>query len=777
MTSDSNLDRSAFSLSALQRIDERSARFEAAWSAGEIPKIEAFLDGVAEPERSALFRELLLSELEMRGPHNAPCDEADYQVRFPSYGEVIRAVFTELEQANRALKDDLGFLLPSARADSLGRLGHYEVLQVLGKGGFGIVLRAFDDDLQRVVALKVLFPQLATTSPPRKRFLREARAAAGVHHENIVQIHAVQDQPTPYLVMEYVNGETLQQRLDRDGPLELMEVLRIGQLVTRGLAAAHVQGLIHRDIKPGNILLGSDLEQRVKITDFGLARTADDASLTQSGFIAGTPMYMAPEQAQGETLDQRADLFSFGSVLYVMCAGRPPFRASSTVAVLKRVVDDTPRPIREIIPEVPQRLVEIIAKLHAKDPEDRFQSAKEVADLLERYLMEMKGQIHHPEGTNTEPRLTQPASGSRSSASIEIGRLSLRLPPWIKVTAFLLLLAVAVLILTEATGLTGVSARVVRLVSSKAEPIVNAKSDDVNNVPDKKVTPPLAHAPFDAAQARVHQDAWAKSLETEAFTANSIGMRFAVIPPGSFLMGSPDNEQFRGLNEGPIREVRITKPFAMGVNAVTVGQFKEFARAAGHRTGAESSGLGALVLKGNAWEMDVDADWCNPGFDQSDDHPVVCISWNDARAFCDWLSHKEHKKYALPTEAQWEYACRAGTQTKFFFGDDEEALSKHVWYRANSGQRTHPVGEKEPNAWGLRDMHGHVWQWVADWYRGTYYARAQSDNPPGPSAGEYRGVRGGDWFCGPEQLRSAYRGFHDGRNSNGGFRVVCELSQ
>jgi serine/threonine protein kinase len=139
--------------------------------------------------------------------------------------------------------------------------------------------------------------------------------------------------------------------------------------------------LIHRDIKPGNVLLEGGA-QRVKITDFGLARAADDASISQSGIIAGTPMYMAPEQAKGETLDQRADLFSLGSVLYQMAAGRSPFRATGTLAVLKRVAEDTPRPIREIIPETPQWLCDIISKLHAKNPDDRYQSAREVADVL-----------------------------------------------------------------------------------------------------------------------------------------------------------------------------------------------------------------------------------------------------------------------------------------------------------------------------------------------------------------------------------------------------------
>lgn len=240
----------------------------------------------------------------------------------------------------------LDFLQPTTKPGSLGQLGHYEVLEVLGRGAFGIVVRAFDEKLQRIVAIKVLSPHLAATSPARKRFLREARASGCVRHENVVQIYAVEEDPLPYLVMEYIPGQTLQQKLDETGPLEATEVLRIGEQIARGLSAAHAQGLVHRDIKPGNILLEKGIEPKVKLTDFGLARAADDASLTQSGVIAGTPLFMAPEQAKGESLDHRADLFSLGSVMYTMASGKPPFRAATPLAVLKRVTEDTPRPIR-----------------------------------------------------------------------------------------------------------------------------------------------------------------------------------------------------------------------------------------------------------------------------------------------------------------------------------------------------------------------------------------------------------------------------------------------
>jgi WD40 repeat protein/serine/threonine protein kinase len=306
----------------------------------------------------------------------------------------------------------LDFLEPSEKPGTLGRLGHYEVLEVVGQGGMGVVLRAFDAKLHRVVAIKALAPALAASGSSRQRFVREAQATAAVTHDNVIAIHAVENAgPVPYLVTQFIDGCTLQQKLDRTGPLPLKEILRLSMQIADGLAAAHRHGLVHRDVKPANILLENGVE-RVKITDFGLARAVDDASLTQSGVIAGTPAYMSPEQANGEPVDHRSDLFSLGSVLYALCTGHPPFRASTTVAVLKRVCDETPRPIREINADVPEWLVAVVAKLHAKDPGQRFESAAAVAVLLRRRLTqlqtgsdftELESPVAKPSGSRPQP--------------------------------------------------------------------------------------------------------------------------------------------------------------------------------------------------------------------------------------------------------------------------------------------------------------------------------------------------------------------------------------
>ena len=272
----------------------------------------------------------------------------------------------------------------------LGRFGGYEIVGVVGSGGMGLVFKGYETALDRYVAIKVLAPHLSSSGAARKRFAREARAAAAVLHENVVAIHRVDEaNGLPFLVMPYLAGESLQKRLDERGPLQLVEVLRIARQVAAGLAAAHAQGLVHRDVKPANVLLDRGIE-RVVLTDFGLARAADDASLTRSGVIAGTPQYMSPEQARGEPVDGRSDLFSLGSLMYAMSAGRPPFRAETPYGVLRRIVDAQPHPLRDLVPELPPWFCNLVARLHAPQPRDRFASAAEVADLLERCLAHLQ---------------------------------------------------------------------------------------------------------------------------------------------------------------------------------------------------------------------------------------------------------------------------------------------------------------------------------------------------------------------------------------------------
>jgi serine/threonine protein kinase/formylglycine-generating enzyme required for sulfatase activity/uncharacterized membrane protein len=895
-----------------------------------------FLDGACEGDTELKSRvEALLRA------HDQPDSLLDHPA-VAAPGPTSQATVAIGHEGGAATHDEvpLGFLAPATRPDSRGRIGHYEVLQVLGHGGFGIVFRAFDDVLHRIVAVKVLSPQMAATSPARKRFLREARSSAAVRHENVVQVHEVGEQPLPYLVMEFIPGETLQQKLDRTGPLDVPEVLRIGRQIAAGLAEAHDHDLIHRDIKPGNVLLESGPHGRAKITDFGLARAADDASISQSGLVAGTPMYMAPEQAQGESLDHRADLFSLGSVLYQMVSGRPPFRANNTVAVLKRVAEDQPRAIREIIPEAPQWLCDIIAKLHAKNPDDRFQSAQEVADVLADCEAQLKANSKLKDFSRI-PRSQPAAARSRS---------------WKWVAAVALVLPLLALALTTIPGITyrllkqqptvAVAPRSVPRAEPKTPPesvpraepktppesvpraepksspatgrfalaldgensvvktpsltfhddhpltveawaviagsaaqqanydlvattdhggfaigcppsnhggdrkrlafVVRQESTDsyvmawetqpvprdqfvhlagvydgsgeirfyvdgqlqnrtpiqgvkhsnlslvlggnlhgesprsgflgrINEVrisrvarydadftparrfePDNDtialyhfdagagsvlkdssgnghhgeivgatwvradglpidsppaVTPPLAGAPFDAAQAQAHQEAWAKQLGVPVEFKNAVGMIMRLIPPGVDSAGSAES----------------SAPFYLASCEVTVGQFRRFVEETKYKTTAEVSKLGGKTPDHNPdrageppatkGERKPEYIWNHPDFAPGDDYPVTMVTWHDAAAFCAWLSNKQQREYRLPTSVQWHWALRAWSKARYYFGDDPSELGNYAWHSDNSGFRSHPVGSKKPNPWGLFDIHGNVWELSRDWPR------------------------------------------------------------
>jgi serine/threonine protein kinase len=283
------------------------------------------------------------------------------------------------------------FLAPAEEPDEMGRLGTYRVLKVLGAGGMGIVFKAEEIQLKRIVALKVMKPECSGSEKARQRFLREARAMASLDHDNIVRIYQVgEERGLPYLAMQMLHGETLCDRLERNGPLKVPQLLRVGREISTGLAAAHAIGVIHRDIKPDNIWLEEGTD-RVKILDFGLARGGDDNHLTQTGTILGTPEYMSPEQAQGKPVDPRSDLFSLGGVLYDACTGRPPFRSTETMAILLAVISQTPTAISQYNQDLPEVVVALIMRLLAKHPEDRPADAASVAAAfkeLEQYYGE-----------------------------------------------------------------------------------------------------------------------------------------------------------------------------------------------------------------------------------------------------------------------------------------------------------------------------------------------------------------------------------------------------
>ncbi len=276
----------------------------------------------------------------------------------------------------------LGILKPPLQRDELGRLADFRVLQLIGQGGMGIVFRADDTRLSRVVALKIMHPRLAAESNMRQRFLREAKAMAAIKSDYVVTIYEVGVvNDLPFLAMELLEGESLETYHEKNGRLPLHQVVRIGLETARGLAAAHARGLIHRDIKPGNLWLESP-SGRTKILDFGLARTRDSAQLSQAGAVLGTPAFMAPEQARAESVDHRVDLFSLGCVLYWLCTNEHPFKGTDILSTLTSLATYDPHPPLTISTDVPADLSDLVMQLLQKDPGRRPASSQVVADQM-----------------------------------------------------------------------------------------------------------------------------------------------------------------------------------------------------------------------------------------------------------------------------------------------------------------------------------------------------------------------------------------------------------
>lgn len=293
----------------------------------------------------------------------------------------------------------------SSQPELLGRLDQYEIESLIGTGGMGVVYKGFDTELHRPVAIKMLLPHLANHPGVRKQFLREARSAAAITHEHVIDIFQVNaSAENPYLVMSYVPGDTLEDAVNRDGALSCIEVIRYSLQIASALSEAHRQGVVHRDIKPANVLLRTGGE-KVVITDFGLAKTMDEASMTRTGLITGTPIYMSPEQCQGKSFTERSDLFSLGGVMYFLATGMAPFAAQNPLAVMHQICHTPVQDVRHVGEEVSTPLAVVIHRLLEINPADRFRSAEEAADVLRALL----AHYMQPE-SNSLPRVRPPKS-------------------------------------------------------------------------------------------------------------------------------------------------------------------------------------------------------------------------------------------------------------------------------------------------------------------------------------------------------------------------------
>jgi sulfatase modifying factor 1 len=649
---------------------------------------------------------------------------------------------------------------PRAAPDTTGTLvaDRYELLELLGAGGMGSVHLARDTKPgmgDRRVAIKRI---LDADDQGVERFLRESSTIAALNHQNIRAVFdRGEDDEGHYLVMEYVEGETLHDRVARDGALQDEAFLALAQGLAKALAFAHRKGVVHRDVKPANVLFAED--GTPKLTDFGLARMGHDSDLSMTGYGMGTLDYASPEQRRdAKSADHRSDIYGLGATLYFAATG------------------ESPKTIRES--RVPQRWRQTVLKCLEEKAEHRYFSIDEL-------LQDLSGSRR---GSSPVAPVPQAVAGAFACPSCEspnppdkrfcltcgsglfqtcpqcqgeerigvrfCGSCGTDIPAWLEAA-------------TEAVRSERERARaleetdryeeaeeswreVLRLVPGDEEAL---KAEAVLHEARE------AREAREAAAARLNPFGWevvdatpgAQTGAAKKIRDPATGITFILVEPGEFWMGSPEKEEQRDGDETRHR-VTLTRAFYLGETAVTQEQWMR-------------------VMGGS-----------NPSHFQGDYRlPVESVSWRDCQEFC----RKAGEGYRLPTEAEWEYACRAGTETAFSFGErisrdqvnyDEGtkwSLAFILWGKDQNG--TQPVGSNLENAWGFHDMHGNVWEWCQDWY-GDYPHGSVTD-PAGPSSGSQRVLRGGSWFSYPWSCRSAFRNSFDPDDQDGdvGFRAARTL--
>lgn len=758
---------------------------------------------------------------------------------------------------------------PDPEADVLG---DYQLLEKIGGGGMGRVYRARHRTMQRLVALKIL-PGVDREPDAVRRFQREIRALARLSHPNIVTAYdAGQSAGTHFLVMELIDGSDLARHVSQHGPLPVAAALDYTLQVAQGLQYAHHEGVIHRDVKPSNLLLDSG--GTVKILDLGLARFASPlcgegsaaaSQLTHSGSVFGTIDYMAPEQAaDAAQADPRSDIYSLGCTLHLLLTGQPIFPGESVVERLIAHRERSVPSLRELRPDVPPQLDRVFGKMVAKQPADRYQTMSQLVTALAQCreagaqapapvaagrrrklavalavlatvaglagLAGVLARLQTPDGSIVmeidQPDATVVFEGPEKHATpVTSGELSMRL----RTGHYTLTVSKpGFQPQTQQVDVTSDHQQSLRIcLHPGAAPLVPARSAVLPQgqpavaaakAPPASAAPAAggpagAVAPFNAVQAAQYQQAWAKHLGQAVEVTNSLGMKMVLIPPGEFEMGATSEElaavaddvaaynqfYFQQLaEEGPRHHVRLSAPLRMAGCTVTVGQFRRFVEDTHYQTEAESEKKGLMGYSpvNHKWGLQPDLTWKDPGFPQTDEHPVVGVSYADAAQFCDWLSRKEHQDYGLPTEAQWEFACRAGSTTRYWTGNDPLSLSQAAniadaaalaefpdWLQTLPSSDgfvfTAPVGRFKANAFGLFDMLGNVAQWCSDAYSPGYYKDSPAEDPAGSGLpGGKRVSRGAAWWDRPAAARCATRvGLTPHFQSTGlGLRVVQRLS-
>ena len=571
--------------------------------------------------------------------------------------------------------------------------GRYVVECVLGEGGMGIVYQCLDRVGGVKVAVKCLPPEVSRSGDEIEEIRSNYRIVADLHHPNIAGARTLElDEATGdyYLVMDLAQGESLKRWMRRTPNASMETKLSILRQVAAALDYAHSKKVIHRDVKPENVMV--DDEGGVKVLDFGLAAQIRSSQSRTTGVVSstsGSPGYKSPEQWLGSPQSAPADVYAFGVMAYWMFAGVLPFDGDNMAVLCQAVLTAPVRPIAGL----PVHMNAALVKALAKTPEDRFTSCGAVVDALEGKDF---GRVEHVERVDGNGTPRTPPGGPRPVAALKA------------------LLAVAALALVAVGGWWWTAAR-------------SDKNDATNR----------GHCSLPAS---------AKTRTTTTLTLpGGTTMEMIYCEPGTFTMGSPITETCHKDDETQ-HEVVLTKGFWLSKYEVTQRQWKSVMNT-------------------------------NPSSSKDDDHPVENVSWNDCQNFIAKVNESLHCGARLPTEAEWEYACRAGTIGAY---GGSGKLYDMGWFYDNSGWHNsswfrdkHPVGRMQPNAWGFYDMHGNVWEWCEDRYGN--YPKGSVTDPTGPDSGDGRVLRGGSAYRNAGLCRSAHRRWDkpDKRYGDNGFRLCC----
>ncbi len=689
-------------------------------------------------------------------------------------------------------------------------LNKYRIESSIGQGAFGEVYLATHLGLNAPRALKILrrdAPGIGSSEYAdfRARFQLEAQLGAQLDHPNIIRVHDFeQDKKTLILAMEYAAGGSLEGRIvqARQGgqPIPVTEALQIARDVAQGLAAIHALDAVHRDLKPSNILF--DKSGRAKMADLGLAQIHGGPSLrsklSQARPHPGTPGYMSPEQERTSAyLTPASDVYALGVVLFEMLTGRA-WRNQRPGTRL-----------RSLRADLPQWLDDLLASLLAEEPKNRPWDGAEAAGMLqegmerEKRRLEEEAAIREAEEKarreaeehtrlaaetrarrEADERARQEAEAKarreakekaqRQAQEREARRAAApyqaRLPKSRRsVTSWLLPMATALIfflfLLAIWPGFHTGAPTATPEGPNTVTPMQPLPALPTTVTPAPSFTPAITLTPTLGSGST-----WTRPAD---------GMVMVYVPAGNFMMGSSDSDSRAASDEKPQHTVYLDA-YWIDQTEVTNAMFQKFVQATGYKTDAEKAGW-SWVWDGSTWNQVNGADWNHPkgpntGLDGLGDYPVVQVSWNDANSYCRWAGAR------LPTEAEWEKAAR-GTDGRIYpWGNDAPTCSLANYWPSSSSNGcvgdTQAVGSYPSGAspYGALDMAGNVWEWVADWYSDTYYAISPSSNPPGPSSGQYRVLRGGSWGGSGGSVRSAFRYWDDPADAGSSVGFRCSRS-